>query len=229
MAGQKILKELLKGTIKKRKPLGASKKARKVIGKEAADLQTPAAVAKPGTDEILRSGGPKPNVGGISKGKQAAKKANEYDKELAKKEKSLEVYEEKVKNLSSVEKLKFINENKTRIQSLRDSIKDMKKRSGPRVSRKEGGKVMYKKRMSSGGMPSPGESIKSGNRIAEQEAGELKLIPKEKKKSLGKLPKPVRNKMGYKKSGGYVKRAKGGKIGRGCGAALRGGGIVTKY
>ena len=223
-----ILKKILKGTIKKstnKKSLGASKKARKVIGKEAADLQTPASVAKPGTSEILRSAGPKPNVGGISKGKQAAKKANEYDKELANKEKQLKTYNEKVKELSGSEKLKYVNENKTRVQSLRDSIKEMKKKGGPRVNRKEGGKVMSSKN----DITDPEKAIARGNRIAKREAGELKIIPQEKKKSLGKLPTKVRNKMGYKKSGGYMKRAKGGKIGRGCGVALRGGGMVMKY
>ena len=33
----------------------------------------------------------------------------------------------------------------------------------------------------------------------------LKAIPKAKKKSLGKLPKKVRNKMGFKKDGGKIK------------------------
>jgi hypothetical protein len=33
----------------------------------------------------------------------------------------------------------------------------------------------------------------------------LKAIPKAKKKSLGKLPKKIRNKMGFKKDGGKIK------------------------
>ena len=33
----------------------------------------------------------------------------------------------------------------------------------------------------------------------------LKAVPKKKKKSLGKLPKKVRNKMGFMKKGGKVK------------------------
>jgi len=32
----------------------------------------------------------------------------------------------------------------------------------------------------------------------------LKTVPKNKKKSLGKLPKKVRNKMGFKKDGGKI-------------------------
>jgi hypothetical protein len=38
----------------------------------------------------------------------------------------------------------------------------------------------------------------------------LKEIPEEKKKSLGKLPKEVRNKMGFYKSGGRVDLKGGG-------------------
>lgn len=67
------------------------------------------------------------------------------------------------------------------------------------------------------------EVIDSANRTSkmEAEAGKkLMEVPSDKKKSLGKLPSKVRNKMGYKK--------KGGKIGRGCGAALRGGGKVMR-
>ena len=38
----------------------------------------------------------------------------------------------------------------------------------------------------------------------------LKEVPEEKKKSLGKLPKEVRNKMGFYKSGGRVDLKGGG-------------------
>lgn len=51
----------------------------------------------------------------------------------------------------------------------------------------------------------------------------LKAVPKDKEKSLGKLPKGVRNKMGFMKRGGKVKKmGMGGKC-RGMGAATRGG------
>ena len=36
----------------------------------------------------------------------------------------------------------------------------------------------------------------------------LKKVPAEKKKSLGKLPTKVRNKMGFMKKGGMVKKSK---------------------
>lgn len=51
----------------------------------------------------------------------------------------------------------------------------------------------------------------------------LKDVPKDKEKSLGKLPTSVRNRMGFHAKGGKVKKmAAGGKC-RGMGAATRGG------
>ena len=46
----------------------------------------------------------------------------------------------------------------------------------------------------------------------------LKPVPAAKKKSLGKLPSKVRNKMGFMKKGGRAKMKSGGlaKRGRGC-------------
>ena len=49
----------------------------------------------------------------------------------------------------------------------------------------------------------------------------LKPVPTEKRKSLGKLPKKVRNKMGYMKNGGQV--SPGTSKVRGMGAATQGG------
>lgn len=43
-----------------------------------------------------------------------------------------------------------------------------------------------------------------------QDGGSLKPVPADKKKSLGKLPTAVRNKMGFQKSGGKTKMAKAG-------------------
>jgi len=40
--------------------------------------------------------------------------------------------------------------------------------------------------------------------------GSLKPVPADKKKSLGKLPTKVRNKMGFMKKGGRVKKNMGG-------------------
>jgi hypothetical protein len=45
-----------------------------------------------------------------------------------------------------------------------------------------------------------------GTRSMYKEGGKtLKAVPAAKKKSLGKLPKKVRNKMGFKKDGGKIK------------------------
>jgi len=55
----------------------------------------------------------------------------------------------------------------------------------------------------------------NGNCVPERTAkvgGALKSVPADKLKSLGKLPEAVRNKMGFKKSGGMTKKANGGPI-----------------
>ena len=44
--------------------------------------------------------------------------------------------------------------------------------------------------------------------------GMLKAVPEDKKKSLGKLPTPVREKMGFMKEGGDVNKRSRGKFGR---------------
>ena len=43
-------------------------------------------------------------------------------------------------------------------------------------------------------------------KIKMKEGGMLKSVPEDKKKSLGKLPTPVREKMGFMKEGGIVDR-----------------------
>ena len=55
----------------------------------------------------------------------------------------------------------------------------------------------------------------------------LKQIPK-KNKGLAKLPKKVRNKMGYMKTGGIVNGEKK-KYHKGCGAVMAGRRKQTKY
>lgn len=84
----------------------------------------------------------------------------------------------------------------------------------------KGGKISkgmdYK--MGGGYMKNMKEVINSANRTSkmEAEAGKkLMEVPSDKKKSLGKLPSKVRNKMGYKMGGGYMKKMKkGGKTGK---------------
>ena len=52
---------------------------------------------------------------------------------------------------------------------------------------------------------------KNGGPVKKAKSGaSLKPVPADKEKSLGKLPTPVRNKMGYQKNGGKMKKARGG-------------------
>jgi hypothetical protein len=50
----------------------------------------------------------------------------------------------------------------------------------------------------------------ANKRVAKADGGILKQIPADKKKSLGKLPTKVRNKMGFMENGGRVKKNMGG-------------------
>ena len=62
--------------------------------------------------------------------------------------------------------------------------------------------------------------------MSKKSGGAMKPVPAGKK-GLAKLPKPVRNKMGYAKKGGAMKKAagyKGGGMCRGGGSATRGKG-----
>lgn len=65
----------------------------------------------------------------------------------------------------------------------------------------------------------PGKSVKKTDiKMKKAESGaSLKPVPPAKKKSLGKLPTAVRNKMGFQKSGGKTKKMMGGgKCKYGC-------------
>ena len=59
--------------------------------------------------------------------------------------------------------------------------------------------------------------------VKKKAGGAMKPVPAGKK-GLAKLPKPVRNKMGYAKKGGAMKKAAGYKSGGSC----RGGGAATR-
>jgi len=162
-----------------------AQKVRKGEGKAAADLQQPAAgsLGKIADDADTN----------IRSSKVAAKKANEFDKALSKKQKQLETYETKRDSLKGVDKIKFIAENQTRIKSLKASIKDMISRGGP------GGKstIKYKK--------------KTGGSVVKKRGGGMTrqgLYPAEEARS-GTTSQAKRKR--YMKSGGVVKRAGGGK------------------
>jgi len=159
----------------------AKNKAKKAAKKDQADLEQPAGILPDDADA------------GMSKGKKAAFKANQFDKALERKERELEsvssrIKEESSKDLTtgSANKMIKLTRQKT---DLKASIADMKKRGGPRAEKSEGGKV--------------GKTLKSVSR---------------KNTGLSKLPTPVRNKMGYKKKGGKVSKPIGcGKAQRGFG------------
>jgi len=52
--------------------------------------------------------------------------------------------------------------------------------------------------------PAAYKNMKAGFPKKMKEGGMLKAVPQNKKKSLGKLPTPVREKMGFMKEGGMV-------------------------
>jgi hypothetical protein len=54
---------------------------------------------------------------------------------------------------------------------------------------------------------------------------ELKEVDAQENPGLAKLPQPVRNKMGYKRSGGAIKYKKGGSV---SSASKRADGCATK-
>ena len=84
-------------------------------------------------------------------------------------------------------------------------------KSGGRVAKRGGGMSTARKDMASGyykddmGMKG-GAMYKKGGSVKKKKMKKLKPVPKGKKtKGLRKLPKKVRNKMGYMKKGGRVK------------------------
>jgi len=70
----------------------------------------------------------------------------------------------------------------------------------------------------------PMSNKKSGGVVKKKAGGAMKPVPAGNK-GLAKLPKPVRNRMGYAKKGGPMKKAYGMKHG---GGTCRGGGAATR-
>ncbi len=64
-----------------------------------------------------------------------------------------------------------------------------------------------------------------------KDGGSLKPVPEDKKKSLGKLPTAVRNKMGFQKAGGKTKAKGGASVKKKAmgGAKMMKGGGKCKY
>ncbi len=126
---------------------------------------------------------------------------------------------------------------------------------GKKKMYQSGGKVDKKE------VTDPMKALERASRVQKMEGEankKLKEVSEDKKKSLGKIPESVRNKMGYKKKGGKVKEgyhkmpdgkimkdsahkkmAHGGKVGSECGRPTgkgfgaarkrKGGGSVMKY
>ena len=141
----------------------ASPKARKVAAKKQ---NTPAAKAKRKAEGKAASDLKQPAAGSVGKGaeqadagipeyKVAAKKANDFDKALARKEKQLADMRAKADGMKDrMNKISYLAENKTKMDALKASIKDMKSRGGPggrtKIKYKKGGGYM-KKKMAAGG------------------------------------------------------------------------------
>ena len=120
-----------------------SKQVRKVTGKEAADLQTPATVATPRSGQALKSGGPEANVGGVRKSAQIKKEMDSKGKTLTAKIKELE----KLKNKNWRKSpggitAKTWAKHKEDVERLENAIAGMKKRGV--TPKRGGGKVVYR-------------------------------------------------------------------------------------
>jgi hypothetical protein len=149
----KRARQLLKGGKKSTRDVAAQKQ-RKVEGKQAAALDQPAGGSVGQTAEQVDTG--------IPAFKQEAKKATDFDKTLVKKENRLAKLRSQANSITNrKDKIAFIAKNKTEIDSLKASIKDMKSRGGP------GGKsnIKYNKKKG-GGMTGeglyPAEEARSG-------------------------------------------------------------------
>ena len=155
-----LIKMITKSVTKKARQLlkgskdAAAQKKRKVEGKQAVDLNQPAGGSVGQTAEQADTG--------IPAFKQEAKKATDFDKTLVKKENRLAKLRSQANSITNrKDKIAFIAKNKTEIDSLKASIKDMKSRGGP------GGKskIKYNKKKF-GGMTGeglyPAEEARSG-------------------------------------------------------------------
>ena len=189
-----VMREVVGGKGKKQQASPAAQRKRKAEGQQAADLMQPAA----GT--VGR--GAEQADAGLRSSKVAAKKASDFDKALAKKEKQLENYKNERDSLTGKDKIKFIAESKSRIDSLKASIKDMKSRGGP------GGrsKIKYKAK---GGKTDPyaeGTGTPKGTKGTPPPSI---FDQKKKKKNYG-------GKVMYKKHGGKVGGSDGNKLVASC-------------
>lgn len=202
----KLLKEGFKVLRTTAKKAGSKKAAdtatRKQMGKELTDLGTPASTA------ATKS----PNMGKYAKSEMPEYKKTAYSmgqkgKALKKKEDQLQTMRNKADSMSGTDRIKYLSENKEKMDMLKASIKDMKRRD---IVAKKGGGPVDTSKAKPKKKPTPPEdmgAVARGNRMAKMEAGARKAM---NRKAGGSMKKK-----GYK-SGGSVSKP------RGVGCAMRG-------
>lgn len=124
------------------------------------------------------------------------------------------VKKEKLKNMGPTKDYtgKFVNEKgEVAYDSVGDFFKNITGTAKKRARPENRKRIQADTKGATKGVGFSGKSV--GNPFKFNKGGPLKPVPTENK-GLGKLPQPVRNKMGYMKKGGVVK--------------MRGGGIATK-
>ena len=206
MTKGKLLKEGFKVLRTTAKKAGSKKAAdtatRKQMGKELTDLGTPASTA------ATKS----PNMGKYAKSEMPEYKKTAYSmgqkgKALNKKEDQLQTMRNKADSMSGTDRIKYLSENKEKMDMLKASIKDMKRRD---IVAKKGGGPVDTSKAKPKKKPTPPEdmgAVARGNRMAKMEAGARKAM---NRKAGGSMKKK-----GYK-SGGSVSKP------RGVGCAMRG-------
>ena len=194
-----MTKEVASGKGKTQQASSTAQIKRKAEGKQAAALTQPAA------GSVGR--GAEQADAGLPAFKVASKKASDFDKALSKKEKQLENYKSKRDSLTGKAKIKFIAENKTRIDSLKDSIKDMKSRGGPggksklrkfqrdRIGKKEGGKIVKASKGSQGKLIGKQKKLDI-NKDGKITGSDFEMLKGNRKKYGGKIS--------YRMTGGQV-------------------------
>lgn len=202
----------------------ASPKGRKVAAKKQ---NTPAAKAKRKAEAKVASDLNQPAAGSVGKGaeqadagipeyKVAAKKANNFDKALARKEKQLADMRAKADGMKDrMNKISYLADNKTKMDALKASIKDMKSRGGPggrtKIKYKKGGgslKMVEKKGKKVPFYAADGVGKMSKGGGVSKAMGEDRTSVPKSLSAKAQSKKPVKKKMG----GGQVyERKMGGK------------------
>ena len=186
----------------------AADSARKVEGKNTADLTQPAGGSAGQTMDQADAG--------IRSSQRAARKATDFDKAIKKKKTALNKYQKKRDSLKGKDKIKFIHENQQRIKDLKASIADMERRGGPRGNRKTGGQVVkkYKKgKQVAAADWMQGLSAKEIKQILGSPETDAEGVTRHTKRK--KINKPKKKKVSIRtaKTGGQVmKKAAGGKM-----------------